>query len=164
MGIAQPLALRRTQLCGFNSFDPDDRVRAGNVGKLELIDASAGLLRRLGLRVIERSHILRAADALEACIRVIDALFAKLGPALFHTHGVVRHRGVSLPDHRRLCEDDLNVIHLRIGKAVHRLQLAQQYGVRLRARRLTVRGLAEYGNQQQRRPQPRFHGRGFHVR
>jgi hypothetical protein len=65
VGVAEPFPHGPAEKSRFPGADPDNRVDTGDIGKLELIDASSSLLSLFDSRVIEGSHVFCPANLLE---------------------------------------------------------------------------------------------------
>ena len=136
MSIADALADRFAEQRRFAGAHPDDRVGAGDVRKLELIDAGLRVLGPLGGRIVEGRHVLGAADLLESRVGVAYRLLLELGATLLGRHRVLGDRGVALADHAGAGEDRADLGHLLVAQAVNLLQLVKQLIVLLLERGL----------------------------
>ncbi len=78
MGVTEAFAHNPAYEGSFAGAHPDDRVHAGDIRELELIDAGTGILGLFGSRMIERRHILSPANLLKFVVFISDGQLAEL--------------------------------------------------------------------------------------
>jgi len=114
MGIAETFAHGPADLRRFAGAHPDHRVGAGDVGKLELIDAGAGLLGLFLLRVVERRHVFGPADFFKVPILIPDSRTAELFLARLRGYRMLGDSRVSLADVAGVGKDPPEGLHIPI--------------------------------------------------
>ena len=112
VGVAEPFTHGPAEKSRFPGADPDNRVNAGNIGKLELIDAGPGILSLFDSRVVEGSHVLCPANLIKGCVLVVDGQLADLFPSPIGRHRVFGDCRIPLADIPRFTEKGSNRIHL----------------------------------------------------
>jgi hypothetical protein len=112
VSITESLSHGATDLGRFLRTDPDDRVGAGDVRKLELIDAALRILGPFGGGVIKGRHVFGSTDLLKFAVFVPDGQLAELLLSLLLVEGMLRDGGIPLPYETGLPEDGLDGIHL----------------------------------------------------
>ena len=80
MGVTEAFTHGGTYLGGFPRAHPDDGVRAGDIGELELVDASLGVLNLFGSRVVQGRHVPGLANLLELRVLIGDGLTGSAFP------------------------------------------------------------------------------------
>jgi len=130
--IAQALTFGLADQRRLARLHPHDGVSTWNVWKLELIDASLGVLGSGRFRVEEWNHVFGTTNLLELGIVVLDGLTVQHGGALLRRDRMPRDGGISLPDDLGLREYRSNFPDLRVAQSMNLLQLLQQKVVLLR--------------------------------
>ena len=119
MCIAKPLAHRRAYLRRFRRLGPDHRIGAGNVREFELVDAGGGIFRLLRARIVQRRHILAAADALKPAVCIAVRASGDTRAALLGCQRVFRDGRVALTDITRPRKNPAQPVQLRGAELVH---------------------------------------------
>ncbi len=115
MGVTEALAHGPTYEGCFAGSHPDDRVLAGDIGELKLIDTGSGIFGFFGRWIIERRHILCPTNLLEFLILIVDGQLAELFPSPSRGYWVFGYCRVSLTDVAGFPKYGPNGIHLLIG-------------------------------------------------
>ena len=123
MGVADALAHGPADESGFAGAHPDNRVGAGDIGKLELIDTGPGILGRFGGRIIKRRHVLCPANSLKFAIFISDGQLAELFLSPLRGQWMLGYGRVSLADVAGFAKDCADGIHLLVGQSVDPLNL-----------------------------------------
>jgi hypothetical protein len=114
VSITESLPHGATDLGRFLRTDPDDRVGAGNIRELELIDAGLCIFGPLGGGVIKGRHIFGPADLLKFAAFVPDGQLADLLLSLLLGDRVFRDGWIPLPYRTGLPEYGPDRIHLSV--------------------------------------------------
>ena len=169
VGVAEPLAHGPAEKSRLPGADPDHRVDTGNIGKLELIDASLGIFGLFNGWVVEGSHVLCPANLLKGRILIVDGQLAELFLSPVRSQRVFGNSGISLAHIPRLAKENSNRIHLSLGQTVDLLQLSEENFISLFKRlghqgRLGEKDEAEKYQEAPPKEAAWIHGNSFRVK
>lgn len=123
VGVAEAFAHGPAYFRGFPGAHPDDRVDAGNVGKLKLINADACVFGIFQGRIVKGGHVSGPAEFFEFFVLIPDSKQGEFFLALLRSHRVTGYSRIALADIAGFRKNSADGLHLIIGEPVDSLEL-----------------------------------------